>query len=798
MARRASLVCVCRVVRFIEALIVCLIMALCPLSVTPSFGTMCLAPRSQVNRDAMEMVVEAMIIQAWARLQQGEITPDALWDVLSESLAQVPQEIRAEIEIDRGLPVKAVEQPDGTWNIDAMLWVREKPLRVICSGGECSFQKAKLPLLMDRVIARGGRVLEREIPPGPVRILVDLCRENGLHDLMVYGGAVRNILLERETIKGDTDIFIWTRLTTEEKAYAHARRKPLHEMRDEKEQQILARLRELFGRDPKKVVLDGSPLHFIGIIDEENVCYAAFARGFVQPVQEIPGINVDNIGIHLDSLETYDPVHGLRDLSKGVLRFCGTDLEGYRGINYREALRILRLESQLAPWGVKMEERSERILQRIFVEPAPDITRMLVEWAERVAALKDFYPELESDVLEIRGFREKATKENLSEEEGRRLAQAFDRLTRHVIAYDLISAGREPSLTQEQFDRAKRAAQPEIDSIIRNSCVGIDLITGTTKNDTYEIGYFIVQLYQGAEDPYAITARLRQIGLEPVLKALGIHLDPFTRYARRIWAEDRIKDIRFDMPVRVGQRMAAYPMGQRIVKIPLHTAHEPDLQPERDSYAASLSSHEIAQERLGGLIPPTTILKNVRIPKAHVANVRAFVSQVQANDLGDEIKLPLVIAQDMPGMNLKDRTVELKKKGDMDGLRRLMKNFVYFQVQLWKRGVINSDYRLESYRVNEDGEILLFNLSKLSVIDPQQDYSHHILALRQFLVGYFNHLSPGLGTRFSSLSDWFIRDSELRKAFAEREIVVPAEDAHWPRQQVDRLPRLDSAMGSSL
>ncbi len=328
------------------------------------------------------------------------------------------------------------------------------------------------------------------------------------------------------------------------------------------------------------------------------------------------------------------------------------------------------------------------------------------------------------------------------------------------------------NISDEMID----AMWPAAALLASSALVEIDLQTGQIENDQLKVGKYIMQLYQGAENPEAITRELHDVGVDTLLKAVGIDLIPFTGYARRVWVEDRLKEARFQKNTAITKGMDEYRMGDHVVRVPLKSV------PNMDDLVAS---HGLAINILGDSIPPTTMLRNVRFRKEQISDM-GFYQRVKCLDKGDEVEIPLVIVQDIVGVSLPDYAFRLETSGDKEGMIRLMRNFLNLQVSLWSKSVISLDYQMESYVVQPNGEVLLSHLESLRDLKRVEDHSLHLDRIRAEAETFFNLFGKRLGTRFAQRARLVISDSVLKEILSRPFFPQKhAEDAHWVRPDRD-------------
>ncbi len=713
-----------------------------------------LAPYSLFREDAPQMALMAIATYLGEKIQAGEIDPNNCREELDLLVRREPPEIRRDIELDKALSVKASRGAGGGVVVDMTVWVREKPVRFVFEDKKCEIVPAQLPPLLDRVMVRGNKILPQEIPPGPFKKFLEIVRENRWEGIMVFGGTARNLLLEREYPPGDLDVILKIALTAEEMEEALNAGQTMEEAELKKYSAMRKEIDRYFSQYPRgaRDAL-GVPLQIVDWMDEKMRLHGGFGKmGWT--MAELPGIAADRIGIDPESLRLFDPAQGVKDLSQRRLRFYGRDWKN--GVQHHHVFRILRLKYQLAEWGMRLDEETADYLETYFTNP-PAGFRSIVQRAQKISQIRKTHPDLDgllkegtrlqtaNDALEYR------RKESMSEARRRTVAR------RHQFVktrYDAVVDAVAEILAKEQYEEGEN---PKLlaRSLIRHGTVQVDLKRGIVTNDFLGIGGYVLQLYQGVDNPGEITSELRRLGAEPLMSTLGLDLDSFTGYARRIWLEDRIKEMKFDKPSRAGLRMASYQTGSRVIKMPLRVKTSGVIASKDTIVSAMALSHGTAAECLGNLIVPTVVLKNVCVSKGHVHDLEKFLEQIEAADGQDEVELPFVVIQELPegSMPLDQKVQELAQKQDADGLLRIMRNFVDFHVALWQRGVINHDFRMESYVVDERGNIRLFNLSKISVPRNGQDYQSYWQHLAGTAADFFDaRCGRQMGVRFRELA----------------------------------------------
>ncbi len=749
-----------------------------------------LAPVSRVKEDSPQMALMAIVASVWSKIQRGDILlgddgKSQIWSALSAELKMQSAFVQESIELDKGLPMLITKRPDGSMALDVMAWIQQKPKRVACVNSKCIFLSPKLPPLLDRVHARGGRLLEQEIPIGPLKTFLTIVREKGWNNVMVFGGSVRNLLLEREGVAGDLDVIIWAQLSDDEKKITVSAKDKQAELRSRKFKETQSQIQTYFGTPLREIKIDGSPLQIIGMLDENLVFYGEFARNFKEPLKEIPGLTIDVMGILPQNLRIFNPVGGLEDLTKKTLRFAGRDIEN--GITQRDVFRLLRLKSQLASWGLQLDGRTSRLLSSAFRSPPTEIFQLMMNWAHWAVNLKQKYPDVEHDIGEIRKLRKvsarlKADIAVIQQKGGdagpqsKKLEEAENDRDWRIRYLGLVLAqyeiGEDKKITDQIVEN--KIKNGDVDRLIRTTLVEIDLELGEVEQDTdkFGIGKYILELYQGAADPEGITAELHRLGADLLLKAIGIDLIPFTGYARRVWVEDRLKEARFNKSTAITMGMDEYRMGDHVVRVPLKSVTDTD---------ELVASHGMAINILGDSIPPTTMLRNVRVRKEHIIDL-GFYQRVNFLDKGDEIEIPLVIVQDLVGVSLPDYAFWLEANGDKAGMIRLMKNFLKLQVSLWSKSVISLDYQMQSYVVQPNGEVLLSHLESLRNLKHKEDHSLHLDRIRAEAETFFNLFGKKLGTRFAERARRVISNSVLQEILSRPFLPQKhVEDAHWAR-----------------
>ncbi len=388
-------------------MICCVVFALCLMQFcTQAYtGQDSLAPDSHLKEDAPEMALMAIVASVWGKIQRGEILvgddKSQIWSTLMAELKMQSAFVQNSIELDKGLPVQITTRPDGSMALDVMAWIQQKPKRVACVNNKCMFLTPRLPPLLHRVHARGGRLLEQEIPQGALKAFLKIIRENGLNELIVFGGTVRNLLLERQYVDGDLDILVWVKPTDDQKQEAQRAGWTKAQLYDELHMRLKAKVEKCFKQDWTKMTFEGVPVEFIGRLDEELHFEGSFQKEYRGlNLKDIPGISINNIGIFPDTLQLFDPVEGSSDLFHRRLRYCGRTIQ--QGVDYHLVFRMLRLKSQLGYLGMRLDASSAKILEESLKIPLPQSSPAVMKWATMIADLKDAHRDLDHNIHEIR------------------------------------------------------------------------------------------------------------------------------------------------------------------------------------------------------------------------------------------------------------------------------------------------------------------------------------------------------------------------------------------------------------
>ncbi|MFC2091847.1 hypothetical protein ACFLTD_03655 [Elusimicrobiota bacterium] len=150
-----------------------------------------------------------------------------------------------------------------------------------------------------------------------------------------------------------------------------------------------------------------------------------------------------------------------------------------------------------------------------------------------------------------------------------------------------------------------------------------------------------------------------------------------------------------------------------------------------------LNGYKIAARKLGGMVPPMTIIENVKL-----------------NIDGHGVKeYPFIIIQK------KVKTVKEALERNEIGSSELLEKYIEFNREMWKRGVIEQEY-LHRYITNygiDNGNMLLFDLS--NVYDDKKKTAENF-SMAELIIAYQFH------------------EKKIRKEFSEQNVLK-----YWPEDE---------------
>ncbi|PIQ84146.1 MAG: hypothetical protein COV75_03755, partial [Candidatus Omnitrophica bacterium CG11_big_fil_rev_8_21_14_0_20_63_9] len=286
-------------------------------------------------------------------LQQamGIVSPDPI-EVIDNRLQQISPEITE--EVDAGHPGQTYVSTSPNPEYVALMQRRQQLTKQ--GGRTWAEPSAGVPLNRSLLqAAQAGQIDVERIPDERLRAFLQWLRQHKLDDIVVFGGAVRDLLLG--TSPDDLDVTISVELTPEEAAAmstttSQANPRVLGEALD-----AVERLAAALGGAPEQLLnpQPGRELTFMGL----PVQYAGpvrrvtsagtpviVKRAFVDArsrrlVRSSTGANILGFGLYSDGRVVADP-QALEDLSLGRLRIVGDGENFFLG----DVLRILRLKHQ--------------------------------------------------------------------------------------------------------------------------------------------------------------------------------------------------------------------------------------------------------------------------------------------------------------------------------------------------------------------------------------------------------------------------------------------------------------------
>ena len=225
--------------------------------------------------------------------------------------------------------------------------------------------------------------------------------------------------------------------------------------------------------------------------------------------------------------------------------------------------------------------------------------------------------------------------------------------------------------------------------------------------------------------------------------------------------ENEIKRLSFDVPL-ISRLLANSGIIGRMVRgfIQKHKSFVKGITAIIESQKRDMfKGYQLAIERMGDLIPQTTIVRNSTI------YIRKWWGV-------EEVRAPIIIIQRKIDIMLKDKLIEAVNKGDAEEAKQLVKKFFELQHKMWSRGCFDHNLKmLDDIGIDEHGQLVLMDVGELI-----GDYGEAWLELqperlqeklRRFDARYFESFAPDeLVDYYRSLFFEYLNHEHLRKLWA--------------------------------
>lgn len=368
-------------------------------------------------------------------------------------------------------------------------------------------------------------------PHGPARELLEAIKEVekrfGKGAVVIYGGAVRDLLLGKADLSGDIDILVRTRKKEDPKLIPK-----MYKILNVLEEALGLSENSIFERRARKGSLrDGFSIDLIGSYHpvSKKVTPSSGLRQFIGNIQ----LSINTLLMRSDAT-IVDVYGGIEDLKEGIIRFVGANPQKYA--NHQTILRAVRFKHQL---GFKYDEATRDMVENFFKNPERFKEGLRWKrWLGKVKWLRSYIAaKRRGDLEEALNLVYEFINQNRGPLRKETRGDRYSDFTPGDAIYlnDMDSARETGDLKKaiscfewfmERGDRWPEGINVEV-----NLAEGK---RSPSQDDPYAIGVNLRDIIKNARDPEAAARELKDIGFGEFLEASGIDIEEVLTQRRNL------------------------------------------------------------------------------------------------------------------------------------------------------------------------------------------------------------------------------------------------------------------------